>query len=106
MMSRIVIFCLLSSASAVVRAEDGYDLWLRYRGDIAAAHAVSSLVPASGSPTLDAAADELRRGLGGLMGRELPMSSAVTAPGALIIGTPRSQPALASLPLGLERVGD
>lgn len=106
MILRTVIFCLLFAASAHVNAEDGYDLWLRYRADAAAAHAVSALVTGSRSPTLDAAAEELRRGLGGLMGRELANAPGVTAPGALMIGTPRSQALFASLALGLERVGD
>jgi alpha-glucuronidase len=104
--SRFLLFCLLFSAGSMPSfAEDGYDLWLRYRPDPALTAPVRSLVAGSGSPTLDAAAAELKRGLGGLQGRELPLAGAVSGPGALVIGTPRSLPLLASLPLDLDRAG-
>jgi alpha-glucuronidase len=104
--SRFLLFCLLFSAVSMPSfAEDGYDLWLRYRPDPALTAPVRSLVAGSGSPTLDAAAAELKRGLGGLQGRELPLAGAVSGPGALVIGTPRSLPLLASLPLDLDRAG-
>jgi alpha-glucuronidase len=103
---RLALLCLLVSAlSAPSIAEDGYDLWLRYRPDTASPAAVKSLVTGAASPTLDVAAAELRRGLGGLQAGELPTADAVSGPGALVIGTPRSLPMLASLPLGLERAG-
>jgi alpha-glucuronidase len=66
---------------------------------------VHALVAGAGSPTLDAAAAELKRGLGGLQGGELASSSGVTGPGSLVIGTPRSLPLIGSLPLDLARAG-
>jgi len=105
--TRFILSCLLFAAvSAPSNAEDGYDLWLRYRPDASLSAPVKSLVAGTASPTLDVAAAELKRGLGGLQGRDLPVSNAVDGPGALVIGTPRSLPMLASLPLGLERAGD
>jgi alpha-glucuronidase len=103
--ARFALLCLLFSAvSAASFAEDGYDLWLRYRADVATTP-VNMLVIGAGSPTLDAAAAELKRGVAGLQNRELPVTSALSDSGSLVIGTPRSQPLLASLPLGLARAG-
>jgi alpha-glucuronidase len=104
--TRFAMFCLLFAAvSGPSSAEDGYDLWLRYRPDASLSLPVRSLVTGERSPTLDAAAAELKRGLGGLQGGELAASATVNAPGALVVGTPRSLPMLASLPLHLERAG-
>jgi alpha-glucuronidase len=63
------IAILLPSAA---RAEDGYDLWLRYRPVEQplrahyAAHA-TAVVQASRGPTIDTAAAELRRGIAGML---------------------------------------
>jgi alpha-glucuronidase len=104
--TRFLVFCLLFAAvSAPSRAEDGYDLWLRYRPDASLSTPVRALVKGSGSPTLDAAVAELERGLGGLQGAEVPVSGSVRSPDSLLIGTPRSLPLLASLPLDLGRAG-
>jgi alpha-glucuronidase len=105
--ARFALFCLLFSAlGAPSRAEDGYDLWLRYRPDSSLAVPVSTIVAGTGSPTLDAAVAELRRGLAGLLGREVSVADSATGTGALLIGTPRSLPVLGTLPLDLERAGD
>jgi alpha-glucuronidase len=106
MITRFVILCLLFAAVSVPSsAEDGYDLWLRYRPDASLSLPVRSLVTGERSPTLDAATAELQRGLGGMRGGDLATSATVNAPGALVVGTPRSLPMLDSLPLRLERVG-
>jgi alpha-glucuronidase len=91
-------------------AEDGYDLWLRYRAIEAAAYpAIGTLVrqivaPAS-TPTLDVAGRELERGLAGLAGRNIPLAANVREPGAIVYGTPGSSPLIARLALELERAG-
>ena len=96
--------------------EDGYDLWLRYRPiadpltyqmqEAARAGGVRAqlrqLVIAAGSPTLQAAREELQRGLGGLLGDTLPLAEAVSRDGALLVGTPARSPAIAAL--GLEQL--
>jgi alpha-glucuronidase len=99
---------LLLVLANVATAEDGYDLWLRYPATPAAEHSAANpaqLVGSSGSATLAAAASELARGLGGLTGREIPRTAAVSADGAVLFGTPASSPAIAALSLGLEKAG-
>jgi alpha-glucuronidase len=89
----------------VPATEDGYDLWLRYRLIDDAARlteyrgAITHLVVDSDTPTIDAARAELIAGLGGLLGRDMPVASAVTRDGALVLGTPASSRVVASLPL-------
>jgi alpha-glucuronidase len=100
---------VLSVASAV-RAEDGYDLWLRYR-PVEAARApayralASELVVEGGSPTLAVARAELARGLSGLLGAEPTAAGAVSRDGAILLGTPSSSRLVAGLKLPLERLG-
>ncbi|HEX6260146.1 MAG TPA: alpha-glucuronidase family glycosyl hydrolase [Woeseiaceae bacterium] len=91
-------------------AEDGYELWLRYRQVEAPwlenyRRAITHLVGEGSSPSLDAARAELERGLGGLLGVRLPSFREVGKAGALVTGTPRSSPLIARLGLGLEEVG-
>src|SRR5204863_461455 len=87
-------------------AEDGYDLWLRYRpvGDTARLAeyrtAITQLVVASGGATMGAARDELVTGLRGLLGRDIPVGRAPSRDGALVVGTPASSGVVAALPLG------
>jgi alpha-glucuronidase len=95
-------------------AEDGYELWLRYRpiADSALlAHYRASLgaIRVEGSSdTLRAAGDELRRGLAGLLGGP-PLEAGDALPdGTLLAGTPSGSPLVASIDLraGLARAGD
>lgn len=105
-----LLLLLLSAAGlAPARAEDGYDLWLRYRPVETAsrdqyARGATALVQEGSSPTLDAAAAELRRGIEEMLQRPLPRS-ATASDGAIIIGTPRSSPLVARLRLPLDRLG-
>ena len=65
-------FAALITANAPAQAEDGYELWLRYRPSATErvnpyrAH-VSQLVATTRTPTQAAARTELLRGLGGLL---------------------------------------
>jgi alpha-glucuronidase len=91
-------------------AEDGYDLWLRYRPLPAAASQpasalVTQLVADAGTPTRAAARDELLRGLEGLLGAAPAMTDTVSAAGALIVGTASSRP-VAALRLELDDLGE
>jgi len=69
----VVLWVAGLTAAPVASAEDGYDLWLRYRpveqswGDRYRA-ALTQLVAGSASPTLQVAFAELQRGLQGLLG--------------------------------------
>ena len=80
-------------------AEDGYELWLRYRSVEpqyiqAYRQAISRIVLNAGSPTLKATREELERGLTGLLDSKLSISDAEQSPvkqaGLLIVGTPKS----------------
>lgn len=98
---------LLLLALQPVFAEDGYDLWLRYRPLAAEQRAIyapatAQLVMPAPSPTLAAARDELVRGLTGLMSQSPAAADRVSSAGALLVGTPQSQPQIAQLDLGLK----
>ena len=108
-----VVSCLLAwalalSAPTTVRAEDGYDLWLRYRPVPAEQAAAAqphtlSLAPQAGSPTVDIVTAELSRGIEGLLG-QLPAVTPRIRPGAVVYGT-ASAPAIAALDLPLADLG-
>ena len=112
----LILLGLLAGVASTLRAEDGYELWLRYHPISDAARlteyraAISQLVidRQSPSPTIDAARDELTRGLRGLLGREIPTAPAVARDGVIVLGTPAGSKLMASLGLGdeLEEVGD
>ena len=102
---RIVFACLAVIAGSLpAAAEDGYDLWLRYRAVEPSFH-VQELVRGAGSPTLDAAGAELLRGLLQLTGRHPALVDDASRAGAVIFGTPASSRLIAGLPLSLERAG-
>jgi alpha-glucuronidase len=97
-----------------VRAETGYDLWLRYAplpdGAQRAAYrqSVTAIVVPAGSPTRDVIATELGRGLKGLLGADVPRVDRPAAAGALVVGTPSTSPLVAALGWSdaLARLGD
>ncbi len=93
--------------TAPARAEDGYDLWLRYRSlPTAQAGAVATqataIVRDERNPTLDLAAAELARGLSGLTGRAV--ADGTVTDGAIVIGTAKSA-RIAGLGLPLQSIG-
>ena len=108
---RSLLVCLAAlafSASAV--AEDGYDLWLRYRSIDSASYPalatrVRELVSGPATPTLAAVERELQRGLSGMSGAVIPVVAAPSQDGSVLFGTPRSSPAIAALALDLGRAG-
>jgi alpha-glucuronidase len=97
-----------------VEAEDGYELWLRYRPVSDTARlasyraAITEVVFATASSTMEAARDELRRGLRGLLDRDVPLSRQVTRDGALVVGVPETSPVVDSPEVQAEllKVGD
>jgi alpha-glucuronidase len=110
-----VVFLLLILPFKVV-GEDGYELWLRYKNidntdkleeykkNIQAVHFPGD------SPTLQAAREELVKGLEGLLNSSVKFSDKVKDGGILIVGTPSSSKLVASLKLNdklkkLEREG-
>lgn len=92
-----LVFCLHSAY-----AENGYELWLRYRRvdhpELLKryAQALTTIHFPATTPTLREARNELTQGLGGLLGTPLPETESITA-GTLIAGTPSSSRAIAGL---------
>jgi alpha-glucuronidase len=108
----VAAVALLSGAR--LHAETGADLWLRYVPiDDAAVRdqyrrAVTAVVVMGDSPTLQLARAELTRGLSGLLGSDVPAAASVDRDGAVLLGTPRTAPAIAGLGWGadLAQAGD
>ncbi len=104
-MGWIALFGVLWTAPA--QAEDGYDLWLRYR-PLPAAQAVAVAARATTvsrderDATIELAAQELARGLSGLTGKQV--TDGAVGDGAIVIGTPGS-PRIAALRLPLAGLG-
>lgn len=91
-----------SLGASVAHAEDGYDLWLRYRPLPAAQRpAVRAIAPSADTPTLKIARAELQRGLDGLVGGA-PSSDGPS----ILLGTPTGSPAVAALNLPLKGAGE
>ncbi len=103
----LITFALLSAVTG--QAEDGYRLWLRYDriGDDALRQsytaAITEIVMPESPPSrwnpgsVNAARDELRTGLRGLLGVDVPVVSAPDRDGALILGVAVRDPAVAGL---------
>jgi alpha-glucuronidase len=107
----ITILLLLEASmlTAPALAEDGYDLWLRYRPLEAMAQAqyrpfATAIISEATSPSLEAAKNELTRGLSGLLNR--PVGVAAVADGAVVIGVPATSPLVAGLKLPLSKGGE
>ena len=101
----LVLATVLGASVAAPRAlaEDGYDLWLRYRpieGSSLGRYrtAATEIVQSGRSPTLLAAQVEMTRGLAGLLGEAPPVASGVTQNGAIVLGTPATSSTVAGLP--------
>ena len=101
----IVWFALM--LPCVAGAEDGYDLWMRYHAVEApwlgryrsVAREIVATDPAS------PAAEELRRGIAGLLGKEPQVGSRPTRDGAIVLGTPDSSSLVAGMHLDLQALG-
>jgi alpha-glucuronidase len=92
------------------RAEDGYDLWLRYRpverSFLASYRSeASQMVGPADAALLESARAELARALTGLLGVTPGVAGRPTRDGAIIFGTPRSSPVVAALHLDLSAAG-
>ncbi|MEV1026272.1 alpha-glucuronidase family glycosyl hydrolase [Streptomyces sp. NPDC050264] len=91
------------SAVNTLEAEDGYELWLRYRRVEDARQlkryraALRSLVRQGGGALQRSAVAELVRGLDGLLGTRLTPRSTAPSGAALIVGTPSSSALIRSL---------
>jgi alpha-glucuronidase len=114
MKTRIAAALMVLCLSFGARAEDGYDLWLRYapltgatlaRTRAAVTELVGGGPTRDAHPSLDAAQAELRRALGRMLGEAPPARKAITRDGALVLGTPGSSALVAGLTLELGQLG-
>ena len=107
-MRKLLLLLLIVFASPAT-AEDGYELWLRYRPvaqslrDEYVRHA-SSIVVEANSPTIRSATDELQRGLRGMLSTSVELQSSLED-GSVLVGTPAKSREIATLDLPLGRVG-
>ncbi|HEX6050134.1 MAG TPA: alpha-glucuronidase family glycosyl hydrolase, partial [Gemmatimonadaceae bacterium] len=99
----LVVACAVAAVPLPVRAEDGYELWLRYRLVTDSARlaeyraGVGGLSMPAETPTLRVARDELTTALNGLTGVSVRLLPRATRGGVLIVGTPVSSPVVAGL---------
>ncbi|WP_158987235.1 alpha-glucuronidase family glycosyl hydrolase [Lysobacter panacisoli] len=106
----VLCLCTTLLPAFAAHAEDGYDLWLRYRPIAGAestgyrAHA-TRLVAGDATPTQAATRAELLRGLSGLLGTEPVVAAGVDGDGTLIVGTPASSKPIAALKLKTKDLG-
>jgi alpha-glucuronidase len=108
MKSALLFALLVTAAAAQVRAEDGYELWLRYRPIANLSlreHYQQSASEIAAPPLLALAQSELSRGLSGLLGRPEALTAQPTRNGSIVLGTPRSSPLIARLDLPLPKTG-
>jgi alpha-glucuronidase len=106
----LLFLVLILGLAGRARAEDGYELWLRYH-PVEKAWAeryrpiASAVAPVLDRPTLKAARAELVRGLSGLLDRAPASRAGVGRGGLIVIGTPASSRLIASLRLPLAPLG-
>jgi alpha-glucuronidase len=97
----------LAAFPAAGRAEDGYDLWLRYAPVESAGlrnayrQAIAGVIVQQAPATAAVVSKELARGLEGLLGAPVPAWTSVTGDGALVVGT-ASSPIVSALGWGRE----
>ena len=103
------VAALLFLAAPAARAEDGYDLWLRYKPVGASAKGAyaaraAAIAPTRDAPTMKVARAELERGLTGLVGKPAT-AAAGTRDGVILLGA-AADPAIAKLNLPLKSLGE
>jgi alpha-glucuronidase len=104
----LVAVFLFAAVATPVRADNGYELWLRYhpvadsvrRAEYRAT--ITQLVMDAGTPTQRVAREELVRGIGGLLGSPIALRTSVRGDGAVIAGTPASLQRMAGLSFGAD----
>lgn len=98
--------CLSALLASFARAEDGYDMWLRYqpvanetlRQEYQAQ--IKQVIAEGNSATIKVAVEELQRGFSGLLATPVAQAAANNAAaGSVIIGTPANSPLIAALGL-------
>jgi alpha-glucuronidase len=102
---------LFAAAAALLapgaHAEDGYDLWLRYRPiESPWLQRYRSVAQEIVAPDLSTpAVSELERALDGLLAARPPARARISSDGAIVLGTPASSLAIAALGLNVQQLG-
>ena len=99
-----IAFAVLMMVCAPAFGDDGYRLWLRYdklaETSVAAyRNQIQSVIATGNSPMLDAVRDELKQGIGGLLGTDIAFTRDLNGNGAVIVGTPKTSSLIAGLKL-------
>ncbi len=95
MLHRCFLLCLILGTSLIVRAEDGYRLWMRYEKVSNPAilkhylNTIQGLALERTSPTLKIAGQELELGITSLLGKQPTITSQISK-GTLVAGTATS----------------
>ena len=98
-----IFYLLVSLAPTYLKAENGYDLWLRYQpvsNKILLAsykQQITGIVISGSSPTMEAVKKELQTGLAGLLQINIPFANTITKNGSVITGTLNSSPFITQL---------
>lgn len=106
----VVLVMALFSLPGLAYAEDGYDLWLRYRpvaperSSELTRHFAAISSPENPSETTKVAVDELQRALTAMTGEALRGADTGVG-GTILIGTPKTSDAVAALGLPLKALG-
>jgi alpha-glucuronidase len=111
---RIVIITATLGLTLQILAEDGYRLWLRYdrinNPEILAGYQrdITGWMYEGRSAIIQSAKSEIKNGLKGLLGKEIPEFSKIDRRGIILAGIPANSKILASLHLEdkLEKVGE
>src|SRR5580765_7726326 len=100
---RVFVAAVAMALAVNLRAETGYDLWLRYApladGPERSAYrrSATAIVVESRSPTGATIVSELQRGLQGLLGVDAARVDRPSSDGAVVVGTPSSSPLVAAM---------
>ncbi|HEY6063063.1 MAG TPA: alpha-glucuronidase family glycosyl hydrolase, partial [Chitinophagaceae bacterium] len=104
-MKKLLSLVLLLNIAYCLSAEDGYDLWLRYKPVnnkillSAYKQVIAQLYVTGNSATIEAAKEELRNGLSGLLQTKPSFTTSIQKSGTVLIGTAGSSPLIAGLGL-------
>ncbi|MDB5112356.1 MAG: Alpha-glucuronidase [Mucilaginibacter sp.] len=113
-LKKLTAILIFSVCFVNVFAENGYDLWIRYKKiddpSLLSSYraAIRQIILSEKSPILQSAGRELNRGISGLLQIKPVYEDRITINGTLLIGTPQSQPLIARLPIQaeLKNIGD
>jgi alpha-glucuronidase len=104
----LIMLLIVASVCPIISADDGYDLWMSCKklDDSAILdeykQAFSSIVIEGDSETVGIVREEVKKGLDGLLGVDLPVLGTLSKKAALVIGTPSQSQIIQKLNLSDE----